>query len=671
MSQTHRLLLLPWAACLVAVSTAGMVGLVSGAPVMAATGAALIGLFLPSVWRWNARVLFSAAFALAVPIAVVEGIASRRAPVFTGGSLQPTTAIVSGPEAGLLVGAFLLLGVFAGWLLFIRRQPWGTAIIVASAFLIRSDVDARFAAWLPLLVVACLLLVLITNAESGRDLARGAGVLAVAATGIAICWQLPAPIPAWSRGFTDPLASVVGNRYQPSVSQALELAGEFRPSNEMVLSIHTGSPVPHPYWRLAVFDRYDGHSWTPSSDTTRAVPAGASTMPAATVDHARIVNATVTVDQPDSSLVSPGVPLGFSVASQTSYEAADPQPSSVTAIKPLATGMSYRVSGIVSPMGLAAGSAAAPESLLPYLQKPDEPLRVQTLARQITRGAFSPVAQANALVRYLRVSGRFHYDTRAGSPPGQDAVDSFLFDTHRGYCNQFASALAILAREVGLPSRVVTGYVGGEYHHGSYLIRQRDAHSWVEIYIQGSGWLTFDPTPGFNAGPVEAASQSHSAGIVGRRAGLVPTITPSRPATGTKPRGHAYRVPITPPHVSTHPHRRGHLPGWLFLVGLALLAAIIAAVALARRTPSNVYAALARGQSRVGLRIRAEETPLEFAERFQGREEYVDARLIVELYVRERYAGIEPSGAERRASQEAWGRLRGNRLAAYSIVARR
>lgn len=671
MSQRHRFLLLPGTAILLGLSTAGLLGMVSGAPVTAAITAALVGLVLAFLWRWNTTLLLSVAVVFAVVMAVVEGIVSQHAPVFGTASLRASAAVVSGPGAALMVGMSLLVAVVAGWLLFIRRQPWGTAIIVASAFLIRSDVDPRFASWLPLTVIACLALVLLANALSPRDLGRGAAMLIVSGAAIALCWQLPAPSPVWSRGFIDPLASAVGGRYGPSLSEALDLTGQFRPSNRAVLSIHVGRRLAAPYWRLAVFDRYDGQTWTPSSGTSRNVAAGVSMIPAANLGPGHGINATVTVEQPDSLLVSPGIPLAFSVASRASYAAGAPQPSSATAIAPLSSGESYRVSGIAPPIGLAQGNGDAPESLAAYTQTPDEPRRVQVLAKRIAGRALGPIAQANALVHYLRDSGVFRYDIRAGSPAGQDAVDSFLFDTHRGYCNQFASALAILAREIGLPSRVVTGYVGGDYRRGSYLVRQRDAHSWVEIYIPAGGWLTFDPTPGFN-GPAEPTRQMRSAGSVGRRAGLLPTVSlPHATVKHLQPQGHAYRVPIAPPHLPVQPQRGDLIPPWLVLIALGLLGLASVAVWMARRQPLNVYAALARGQSRAGLRIRAEETPLEFVERFQGRDGYRDARLIVDLYIRERYAGVEPSESERRAEHVAWRRLRASRLPAYSIVARR
>ena len=81
-------------------------------------------------------------------------------------------------------------------------------------------------------------------------------------------------------------------------------------------------------------------------------------------------------------------------------------------------------------------------------------------------------------------------------PTGLDSVDSVLFDTKLGFCGHFASAYATLMRAVGIPARVVTGYLGGEWNPvGGYLIvRQSDAHAWTEIWLEGSGWTRVDPT---------------------------------------------------------------------------------------------------------------------------------------------------------------------------------
>jgi len=130
------------------------------------------------------------------------------------------------------------------------------------------------------------------------------------------------------------------------------------------------------------------------------------------------------------------------------------------------------------------------------------PARVSQLAAQIVgprRGAFE---QALALTLYLQ--SNFGYDLDAPRfPEGVDVVDHFLFEARRGYCEHFASALAILARSRGLATRYCTGFLPGTYNPftGFREVYGDEAHAWVEIYLPGYGWMTFDPTPGGQTTP--------------------------------------------------------------------------------------------------------------------------------------------------------------------------
>ena len=89
-------------------------------------------------------------------------------------------------------------------------------------------------------------------------------------------------------------------------------------------------------------------------------------------------------------------------------------------------------------------------------------------------------------------------ENSGNSPP----LDQFLFEGRDGHCEYFATAMVVLLREMSIPSRLVTGFVGGEYNSIGeyYLIRESDAHAWVEVYFPGYGWISFDPTPGEGAG---------------------------------------------------------------------------------------------------------------------------------------------------------------------------
>jgi hypothetical protein len=144
-----------------------------------------------------------------------------------------------------------------------------------------------------------------------------------------------------------------------------------------------------------------------------------------------------------------------------------------------------------------AGSDYPPEIARRYLQLPEStPERVLGLARELTQAGLTPYDRAILIESYLRT---FPYTLEVESPPpGHDVVDYFLFTAQQGYCDYYASSMVVLARAVGLPARVVVGYASGEYNAptAEYIIRQKHAHTWVEIYFSGFGWLEFEPTAG-------------------------------------------------------------------------------------------------------------------------------------------------------------------------------
>lgn len=121
--------------------------------------------------------------------------------------------------------------------------------------------------------------------------------------------------------------------------------------------------------------------------------------------------------------------------------------------------------------------------------------RVADLARQVTAGAKSDYDKATSLERYLREN--FAYTLQLPDRTPEDPIADFLFTRKRGHCEYFASAMAVMLRAVGIPSRLVNGFRNGEYNDltGSYIVRARNAHTWVEAYIPSVGWTSFDPTP--------------------------------------------------------------------------------------------------------------------------------------------------------------------------------
>jgi len=142
-----------------------------------------------------------------------------------------------------------------------------------------------------------------------------------------------------------------------------------------------------------------------------------------------------------------------------------------------------------------------------YLMRPsDLPQRVGELAHLWTDDAAGPEAKARRIEEHLR--REFAYDLKSPSQGKPQPVDHFLFDSKRGHCEFFSTAMALMLRSIGIPSRNVTGFVGGTWNRFGryYAVREGDAHSWVEAYIDNGaqpGWRTFDPTPPGGAQPLE------------------------------------------------------------------------------------------------------------------------------------------------------------------------
>jgi protein-glutamine gamma-glutamyltransferase len=168
----------------------------------------------------------------------------------------------------------------------------------------------------------------------------------------------------------------------------------------------------------------------------------------------------------------------------------DPEPPSAAVLR--ATSPT-----LPDPDPVASRRGAPARSYEVYLQLPEEvTARVRELAHEVVAGKSSWYDQARAIEAYLR--REYAYTLEMVAPPrGQEPVDFFLFDRRRGHCEYFSSAMAIMLRAVGVPARNVNGFYGGAWNeYDRYIaVRGGDAHSWVEVYFPGHGWVTFDPTP--------------------------------------------------------------------------------------------------------------------------------------------------------------------------------
>ena len=131
---------------------------------------------------------------------------------------------------------------------------------------------------------------------------------------------------------------------------------------------------------------------------------------------------------------------------------------------------------------------------------PDLPQELVDLSRQVTRGADTPYARAAAIQAYLRDPDNFTYDTQQRPGSGYQALVNFLTVDKRGYCEQFATSMAMMARVNGIPARVAVGFLPGTQSGGTYNVSVRDMHAWPELYFTNYGWVRFEPTPSVQTG---------------------------------------------------------------------------------------------------------------------------------------------------------------------------
>lgn len=309
--------------------------------------------------------------------------------------------------------------------------------------------------------------------------------------------------------------SLSATGYQPlGVSQ---LGGPANPEDTPVMQVRTSGRT---LLRGTIKNEYDGHAWADStsgrrylyvnprfyalrrdlfdqkrpSDAIRAqLPAGETITVLMRADAA----STLYLTQRFSALSGHEIVPYFSPASE------------VFGTRSLAFGDSYTFTGLrlsgdtpgIREAVLAAAhhsDAYADTVRADYLALPDGvETGVYTLAGQITQDAQTDFDRAAALCAYLRSA--YPYTLAQNVPPaGRDFVSWFLLDEQQGYCTSFATAMAVMARMVGLPARYIEGYAAVPDSDSVARVTQQQAHAWVEIYFSGFGWLPFDPTPGTN-----------------------------------------------------------------------------------------------------------------------------------------------------------------------------
>lgn len=236
-----------------------------------------------------------------------------------------------------------------------------------------------------------------------------------------------------------------------------------------------------------------------------------------------------------------------------------------------------------TPALLRAAEGADPGAVYSDARGVDQ--RVTDIAAEVTAEAGTDFDRALALQQYFTGPGSpFTYDLATAPPAGDDALVEFLTVGQVGYCEQFASAMAVMLRTVGVPARVAVGFTGGAAVGDARLIRTSDAHAWVEAWFPGVGWTTFDPTPLTDGRaivpPYVAQALDESAGggaPVGEDAQdppPTPTPGPSAAPTPAPDPGQAAPAPV-PATGGGRP-----LPAALILVIVVLVAAVLVVAVL-------------------------------------------------------------------------------------------
>jgi transglutaminase-like putative cysteine protease len=322
-------------------------------------------------------------------------------------------------------------------------------------------------------------------------------------------------------------------------SDGVQLGGHglIKKDNTVVMRANVGKAyrgrnAPALHWRGVAFDNYNKGEWK----RTRRAPMTERRMVRRerTTAHHLLYQDTHLKDRQLEARLDPALkqeiylePVGYSVlfgaSKPLAYVFENKLKTNTRAGQndelrhPHSAGIKYTVYSDPKPPSateLRSAPALMPQDYGVYLQIPEElpecaspqtpqsredidpACRVRDLARFITRDADNQFDKALAIESWLR--SNLDYTLKMESPGEVEPVEFFLFQRQKGHCEYFSSAMAILGRSVGLPIRNVNGFLGGEWNeYDDYIaVRAGDAHSWVEVYFAGYGWVTFDPTPG-------------------------------------------------------------------------------------------------------------------------------------------------------------------------------
>lgn len=270
-------------------------------------------------------------------------------------------------------------------------------------------------------------------------------------------------------------------------------------SERLVMRVRSPQPA---FWRGPVFDTYSNNSWTASAsdpETPRGFPLDIP--PERGFNYGRSFDLTQTfyIESGESNVVFAAYhPRELWFPGGGGVQFTDERALRAGYI--LDEGLVYSVVSSFpapSPGDLEVTTDGIPEEIMArYTQIPSNlPQRIRDLAFQIAGDERTIIDKANAIENWLKENTQYLLELPP-QPPGTDAVDYFLFEDRRGFCEHISAAMVLMLRSLGVPARFATGYDPGERNilSGYFEVRAKDAHSWVEVYFPRTGWIQFDPT---------------------------------------------------------------------------------------------------------------------------------------------------------------------------------
>lgn len=403
-----------------------------------------------------------------------------------------------------------------------------------------------------------------------------------------------------------------------------------------------GKPVGTVYFKGAVLEDYDGRIW--SRDRGRSFiklsgPEGFVIGPG----QGRTTEIAVLLESLDTEVLftAPNV-----YRMEGSFSTIRVERSGVIRLASLPfSRVEYRVWTDLSRVSIDEPAPKGPVNAR-YLDSSPEGQKIRAFAADITKGR-SPLEKAKNIEQYLKAN--YRYTLSPVNKGGSGPLEDFLFFSKEGYCEHFAASMVMLLRASGIPSRLVTGFLEGEWNGlGNYfIVRQQDAHSWVEAYMEGAGWVRFDPTP-------SAAAPPYSPSVISLYLDLLRlkwnrhiiqfSFTDQRRIVLSAERKAAGLIEELKKAFRTKKAPDAAAPIAALLATIILAALLLKRFKKRKNRPGGpgFYFEMLKALSARGIVRRIDETPLEFAERVKDQR----VTVITEAFQRERYGNGKTQGAE-------------------------